>query len=311
MIIFLYGPDSYRSKQKLDEIVQHYKDAKKSGLNLLYMDGGAIDFSDFYDALKVTSMFAEKKLIILKNTFANKKFQEDFGQAVQKLEEMQDVIVVYEPTECDQRLKLFKTLTKACKCQEFVLMDAKHLKLWAQKEFEARGVKVNLDALDLLALYVGNNLWQLGSEVSKLADYKKGGTVRKEDIEMMCRPRIEVDIFKTIDALAQKNKPLALQLIHKHIDSGEAPLYLMSMIAWQFKNLLVVKELAQKGLMYNSIVKKSGLHPFVVKKNYFMCSQFSFDELKNIYRSIFTIDSDIKTGRIEPETALDVLVAKI
>jgi DNA polymerase III delta subunit len=34
-------------------------------------------------------------------------------------------------------------------------------------------------------------------------------------------------------------------------------------------------------------------------------------ELKKIYRKIFQIDSDIKTGKIEPETALDLLLAEI
>jgi DNA polymerase-3 subunit delta len=83
------------------------------------------------------------------------------------------------------------------------------------------------------------------------------------------------------------------------------------MIAYQFRNLLLVKELAERRLMYNSIVKKSGLHPFVVKKSYFNCSKFSFDELKNIYKKIFQIDLDIKTGKIEPETALDLFVTSI
>jgi len=99
--------------------------------------------------------------------------------------------------------------------------------------------------------------------------------------------------------------------LQKHLDGGDNPLYLLSMVAYQFRNLLVVKELAEKGLMYASIVKKSGLHPFVVKKSYFACSQFSFDYLKQLYRKIFQIDADIKTGKIEPETALEIFVATI
>jgi len=85
----------------------------------------------------------------------------------------------------------------------------------------------------------------------------------------------------------------------------------LSMIVYQVRNLLVVKELAEKGLMYASIVKKSGLHPFVVKKTFFQCRAFSLEELKNIYRRIFTIDSQIKTGRVEAETALDLLVVRM
>src|SRR3989344_3647016 len=307
MIIFLYGQDSYRSKQKLDEIVLHYKDSGKSGLNLISLDAKDVSFSDFYDNFKISSMFAEKKLIILKNVFAGRNFQEDFVQEVKNIESLKDVVLVYENEGPDARLKLFKTLLKSCKCQEFAPLAGASLKKWAQEEFSKLNQKINLDALDLLLNYAGNDLWRLSGEISKLSNFKKEGVVKKDDVELLVKPRIELDIFKTIDALAAKNKPAALALLHKHLDGGEVPLYLFSMIAYQFKNLLIIKELAQKGLMYASIVQKSSLHPFVVKKTYYACNQFSFEELKNIYRRIFQVDLDIKTGKVEAETALDLL----
>jgi len=312
MIIFLYGQDSYRSKKKLEEIIDHYKKIHKSGLNLIYIDAAQTDFTDFYNSFKSSSMFAEKKLLVVKNVFSNKKFQEDLLTEIKNINSFKDIVVVYESDAVDERTKTFKTLIKACKSQEFKPLDAKELKVWAREQFEASGQKINLDALDLMISYAGNNLWQLSNEIKKLSDFKRGLTIKKEDVDALVKPNnLQGDIFKTIDALAQKNKKQALLLLQKHLDSGEVPLYLLSMIAWQFKNLLVVKELAQKGMMYNSIVKKSGLHPFVVQKNYFMCNQFTLEELKGIYQKIFTIDLGIKTGNIEEETALHLLVAQI
>ena len=312
MIIFLYGQDSYRSKKKLEEIIDHYKKIHKSGLNLIYIDAAQTDFTDFYNSFKSSSMFAEKKLLVVKNVFSNKKFQEDLLTEIKNINSFKDIVVVYESDAVDERTKTFKTLIKACKSQEFKPLDAKELKVWAREQFEASGQKINLDALDLMISYAGNILWQLSNEIKKLSDFKRGLTIKKEDVDALVKPNnLQGDIFKTIDALAQKNKKQALLLLQKHLDSGEVPLYLLSMIAWQFKNLLVVKELAQKGMMYNSIVKKSGLHPFVVQKNYFMCNQFTLEELKGIYQKIFTIDLGIKTGNIEEEPALHLLVAQI
>ncbi len=311
MILFLHGPDSYRSKEKLNEIVAHYKELKKSSLNLICLDAAAADFSELRATVNTVSMFAETKLVIVKNLFANKKFQEDFLEELKKLQTSKDVIVIYESEASDQRLKLFKTLTKECKCQEFALLDGRELKTWAQQEFASRQATINNDALDLLASYVGNNLWQFSSEIKKLADFKASKTINKQDVAMLVKPNIETDIFATIDALAQKNKIQAIALLHKHLDEGQAPLYLLSMITYQFRNLLTVKQLAEQGMMYASIVKKSGLHPFVVKKTYFQCRQFSFEELKHIYRNIFRVDADIKIGNVEAETALDLLVSKI
>lgn len=311
MIIFLYGEDTYRSKEKLDEIVAHYKQVRKSGLSLMYIDAQEASFLDFYNNFKISSMFAETKLVVVKNVFTNKKFQEDFLDQITLLQELKDVILVYEAQLPDQRLRLFKVLLKNSKSQEFALLTGANLKKWVQHEFSAKGGKINNDALELLLNSVGSDLWRFSNEIQKLSQLKNGATIQKQDVELLVKPNIENDIFKTIDALAEKNKKQALALLHKHLDGDDNPLYLLSMIAYQFKNLLMVKELSEKGMMYASIVKKSGLHPFVVKKSYFLCRQFTFEELKNIYRNIFAIDSDIKVGKIDAETALDLLVSKI
>ena len=96
MIYFIYGEDSYRSKRKLEEIIEGYKKVHKSGLNLIYIDAKEKDFKDFYSNFKITSMFAEKKLIILKNVFDDKKFQEDFLENIKNIEDLKDIVIVYE-----------------------------------------------------------------------------------------------------------------------------------------------------------------------------------------------------------------------
>ena len=311
MIYFIYGEDSYRAKRKLEEIISGYKEIHKSGLSLIYINDSKKDFKDFYSNLKITSMFAEKKLIILKNVFGDAKFQEDFLEDIKNLEEIKDIIVVYEDCSPDQRTKFFKSLQKHAKCQEFNYLQPAALRKWVAQEFEKNRVKINPDALDLMLNFVGSDLWAMTNEINKLSNYRAGAVVKKEDVELLVKPNIENDIFKTIDALVSKDKKLALSLLHKHLDDGEFPLYLLSMISYQFRNLLIIKELQDAGTPYASIAKKSGLHPFVIQKSCYLCNQFSMPKLKKIYQKIFQIDSDIKTGKVEAETALDLLLAEI
>ena len=317
MIIFLYGEDSYRSQKKLEEIIAHYKEAHKSGLNLIKLDIGESknSFEDFYSNLRVNSMFAEKKLIILNNLFQDHPpaggFQEEFLKEIKNLENLKDIIVVFEKDAVDERNKLFKTLKKEARSQEFNLLRGGPLLAWIDKEFENCKAKIDPMAKNAFLNCTGNNLWLAENEIKKLSNYKKGDVVKKEDVELLIRPKIENDIFKTIDALASKNKKQALFLLHKHLDNGDVPLYLLSMIAYQFRNLLIIKELIEKGNQYGNIAKKSGLHPFVVQKNYYLANQFSSDQLKKIYQKIFLIDLNIKTGKVDAETALDLFVSEI
>lgn len=325
MIYFIYGEDSYRSKRKLGEIIDGYKKVHKSGLNLIYVDAKQTSFNDFYSNFKITSMFAEKKLIILENVFGvakastskeekevkDSEFQKELLENIKGLEEIKDIIVIYEDKMPDKRTKLFKSLIKQAKCQESAYLQPAALKSWVVAEFTKNKVRINYDAIDLLISFVKNDLWQMENEINKLSNYRSADCVTKADVELLVKPNIENEIFKTIDALASKDKKQALFLLHKHIEDGDAPLYLLSMVSYQFKNLLIIKELQDAQNSYPMVVKKSGIHPFVAQKSYYLCNQFSSEKLKKIYQKIFQIDLDIKVGKIEPELALDLLISEI
>ena len=313
MIIFLYGEDTYRLRQKLGEIIEEYKKINKSGLSLKHFDCQDFKnaFTDFRNENNQTAMFKEKKLLIVTNIFTNSDLKEKFLKELKYFKDSDDIILIYEEKKVNGRDSLFKFLKKNAKCQSFDLLGGQKLKNWAKKEFEIYGKKVSPEIIDILVVSVGNDLWRLSNEIRKLVSFKKEGAIKKEDIKNLIRAKIETDIFETIDAIAQKNKKMAIDLLHKHLEKGDSPLYLLSMINFQFRNLLIIKELVEKRNTYNAILRKSNLHPFVVKKSYFQSQKFSFEELKKIYRKIFQVDLEIKTGKIEPEVALDMLIAEI
>ena len=151
----------------------------------------------------------------------------------------------------------------------------------------------------------------MANEIKKLVSYKKKGKIEVADIKLLVRPKIETDIFKTIDALAEKKKNLALNLIHNHLEKGDTPLYLLAMINFQFRNLLEVKDLIEKNIPYYQIINQSNLHPFIVKKSFQQAKRFTLPQLKKIYQKIFQVDLNIKTGKLDPQTALDLLIAEI
>ena len=311
MIIFLYGPDTYRSRQKLNEIIEHYKKIHKSGLNLRYFEAGNLNFQDFKNEVETISMFREKKLVVLKDIFSNKDFQEEFLKQGEKFVNSANIILIYEKKEIDKKNSFLKFLKKNSESQEFELLEGQRLKNWVKKEFEKYQAQIDLKVIDELINFVGSNLWQMESEIKKLVNYKNGQKIKREDVELLVRPKIETDIFKTIDAISEKKKSRALTLLHQHLEKGDAPLYLLAMINFQFRNLLEIKDLIEKNLPYYKIINKSKLHPFLVKKSYQQAQRFTLQQLKKIYQKIFETDLNIKTGKMEPETAIDLLITEI
>ncbi|MGB2762364.1 MAG: DNA polymerase III subunit delta [Minisyncoccales bacterium] len=303
MIILIYGPDTYRSRQKLTEIVEHYKKIHQSGLNLKFLDIKEQTFEDFENHFQISSMFQEKKLIILKNAFTNQDFKEKFSKNRKKIKELKDIILFYEEKEIHKNSSLFNLLKKEARCQEFKLLNGLQLKNWIKKEFDGYGTEIEPKALELLIDYVGQDLWRMSNEINKLVNYTRHRTsTAVSDICLLVKPKIETDIFKTIDAIASRDKKTALFLIHKHLDKGDSPLYLFSMIVFQFRNILAVK---------NGLSQITGIHPYVARKSFFQAKKFKLEELKKIYHKLFEADLGIKTGKIEPIIALDLLVAEI
>jgi DNA polymerase-3 subunit delta len=310
MIIFLYGPDTFRSRQKLNEIIERYKKIHKSGLSLKFFDFEKDNFEDFLDVLKSSSMFREKKLLVLKNLFSNRKAENDFFKNLKEISKSKEIILIYEK-EIDEKSPLAKELKKEAKFQKFELLEGIILKNWVKKEFQKYQAKISNEAVEMLINYVGSDLWQMENEIKKLVNFCDKKEIKIKDIKLLVKPKIETDIFKTIDAIAAKNKKRALFLIKEHLQVGDSPTYLLAMINFQFRNLLVIRDLIERGKSLTNILRELDLHPFLIKKIYFLAKKFSLEDLKKIYQKIFEVDLSIKTGKIDPETALDLLITEI
>ena len=310
MLILLFGEDTYRSKSKLKEIVEHYKETHQGGMSFKNFNASEIDYQDFKDQFRQASMFTEKKLAEVRGAFQEKDFRKHFLKDKKQWQKSEDTIVLFEE-KVKKSDALFKFIKKNCEWEQFELLEGKELKDWTTKQFSEYEVEVSKEALSKLIEFVGSDLWRLSNEVEKLANYKKGGQVSPEDVKLLVKPDLETDIFDTIDAFALKNNQKSLSLIQEHLDQGDSPLYILGMINYQLRNLLIVKNLYQQGKPPSAIKKETDLHSYVVKKTLDQSKKFSLQEIKKIYHQLLEVDLNIKTGKVDKKPALKSFVAEI
>jgi len=316
MIKFLYGQDTYRSRQELNRTINRFKEVNNGKIILKRFDDGEIDFQEFKNSLQIKSIFKEKKIIIA-NPFLNSDLEEEIFNFLKKqkdIEKIEDTILFYGEGEVKKKSSLFKFLVKKGVAEEFKLLKGKELRDWVVKRFKDSNVKINSEAVNLLIDFIGSDLWQFSNEIKKLVSYKikeKETEITPGDINLLIRSKTETNIFKTIDAISLEDKKMALGLMHSHLEKGDSPIYLFSMIELQIKNLIVVKDLSDKGMPFPLILSDSNLHPFVARKSYQLSHKFTMERLKKIYWKIFKLEIKIKTGKIEPSVALDLLVTEI
>jgi len=310
MLILLYGEDTFRSRQKLNQIIEQYKTKHKTGLNLIRFTENNLDFGKVKQSAEVVSMFDEKKLIILENILKNKSFSEEFSKYItkSKLKNNQDVIVVVFQ---EGKLASPSYKNKASMFEEFKILKGIELNNWLKKQAVENKINISPAAASKLVAYVGEDLWQINNELNKLASYKAGEIIEEQDVDTLVKAKLDVNIFKTIDALAQRDKRTAFKLLHEHLEQGENEIYLLTMFTYQLRTLIKLKDLMDRGTQYYDLAKKAGLHPFVVKKSSAQLQNFSLDQLKKIYQRLLEIDLGIKRGRWDGPTALDLLIGEI
>ncbi len=143
---------------------------------------------------------------------------------------------------------LVKAAEKYGKILQSSLPKGAALERWISNRAKSIDVKIAPEANALLANFIGNNLRLLANELDKLATYVgKGATINVDDVRQLSAQVQEARVFDLTDALAQRNRKQALNILHDLLADGEPPLKLISTITFQVRSLLLVKELAQKG----------------------------------------------------------------
>ncbi len=327
MIIFLHGPDTYRSRQKIKELKEKFiKEIDKSALNIQILDGQKLEASEFENAVFTSPFLAKKRLIIIENLISKNKGQKIQKEILETLNKnnLNDVIIIFWEGEISQdksRSKiskkrtnlLFNRLSQEKYAQEFSLLDMSSSTCFAEQKIKSQGKKITPQALRLLVDLVGNDLWQMSSEIDKLAAISKDNPISEENVKSLVKTKLDENIFNLTDALGQKNKKLALKLISDQLKSGTTPAELLSKAIWQFKNLLIIKEFSEKngyGYSPTSINYQLNIHPFVIKKTMAQIKNHQLADLKKIYASLLEIDYKLKTSQIEPEVLFDLLIIK-
>ncbi len=315
MIIFLYGKDNYRLREKMDEIVAQYKKKHRSGLNIVFF-GEKSSFGELYDEVRQVSMFDEKRLLVVPNAASNEKLKKEIITNVESLVGTDNIILLFEEGEVKKNDKLLTFFSgkaeeapKEVICQEFKPLTEKKLLSWIEKKFKKSGVEVEKEAIHLLSRAGGEDLWRIKNEIDKLSLYKK--KIKKEDVESLVNIGVETNIFKTIDALAQKDQKGAALYLYDHLRKGDNPHYIFAMIAYQFRNLLTVGDLLRQDLSYEETRKRSKLHPYVFRKTYRQAKLFSYERLVDLYERLFEIDLKTKTGQIDPVLALHMFLFEL
>ena len=231
----------------------------------------------------------------------------------------------------DKRKKTYKELVRLerfglAEIKEFFVPSDFKFEGWLKERIENFGSSIKKDALNVLAISLGKglaqkdrsgkmnqvyNLWEASNEIEKLVNYCNGREILKENIDLLVKSKVDMNIFNLIDSISSKNKNKAILLLNKQLEEGLNENYILTMFVYQFRNLIKIKSLLDQGLTSQQIVSQTKMHPYVVQKSVQQCQKFNTQTLKNIYKKLFDADLAMKTGKIDARMVLDLIVVSV
>lgn len=312
MILFLYGPNTYFLKEKVNELKDKYKQKSGNDFSLLEKDlKEGYKFSDLEYELLTIPFFASTRFVVLKNIFELKKEEaEKFLSLCEKKPETTILCLVHEG-EPDKRLKFFQNLIKntSVKSQYFAHLTIAEIERFIREKLADSNAKIQPRAATLLAQNFEQDLWGLSNEIQKLISAKI--EITEEYVRANIHLNEKSDIFNLVNYIALSKVQEAVRETRNLILKGDHPLMILSILNYQVRTLALIKSNYEKSPNPTLIAKMSGLSPFQVSKNLNYAKTFSWIKLKNIYRKLCVFDEQAKTGKIEPESAMMQLVIEL
>lgn len=303
MNLFLFhGSDNYQTLKKI-KFWQEQFIAKHGEEGIEVIDHKEFNLANFITNLSSLPFLSEKRLIIVKNLLTNSK-KEDFKELLAGIKDIPDfsILVFYEDTKIEKANAIHKYIAKAGKVEEFNILSPELASKYIIDQGQKIGLTLKFEHAHYLSQHIRTDQWTINNELQKLHSYLAGAPITKETIDLLIPLNITSSVFKLTDAIAIKNTKRSLEIFEILKESGEDLIKIFFIIVRQFRILLQVKDLQEKGVSAKEVTSKLKEHPYVVQKSYDQCKNFPMPKLKTIYEKFLDIDRKTKTGVIKFST---------
>lgn len=321
-LYLFHGSETLLMNDVLSRITKRVLAQSFISLNFIKIDGSDVTYDALINACETLPFMDEKKIVSINDCifFKGKKSKKDDAGEDRQFDSLCDYISRIPDTtiliflvygELDKRKKLFNQVKKYGDIVEFGPLKGEELIKWIIKEFGKLDKTIAKKEAVYFADRVIGSLNDTLNEINKLCSYiGKRNTIQKSDIDAVVPKTLEMNIFQLVDAVSANNPDQALLILNELLlDSEPVPL-ILSMIIRQFRLLLSIKLLNQKGYSNTEAAEKLGLKPFVFSNLQKVSSSFTEAKLQERLMRCLETDGAIKKGKMEQRIAIESLMVE-
>ena len=269
---------------------------------------------EIIDDASTISLFSTNKLIIVDNASifnrVQNKINDNTDILIDYLKNKYDTIIVF--IDNNEKIDSVKKVVKAIKNNGVIKEFNKEKNINSTVKNMFDDYKIDSNVVQLLINKIGNNLEIIYQEVEKLKIYRLDSKIiSSKDVEDLTVENIDIDIFKFIDDIINKNKRSAIKTYKELLKLNEEPIKIIALLASKFRLMYQASMLAKKGYTEESISEILKIHRYPVHLAIIAGYKYNPKMLLKYLNILSTLDIDIKTGEKDKELALELFILSL
>ncbi len=311
-VYLLVGTEEYGKKKFLDLLCSTVVDPSMAEFNYDQLQASEIKAVAVLDKAGMLPMMADRRLIIVEG--CDKWLKNDLTVLTKYLESVNDkTCLVLQFEAADNRKKLFKMQSREIRRLDFVRPKRWELAEYIGELVVDMKLRLNNDAVNLVAEMVGDDLTKVYQELEKLSLYKLGSNeITTEDVNLLMGRTRHVTRWELNEFIGRRDLGATLIKMHDILDSGEEPISLLSTVNGYIRQLFVAKALATRGVRDRGQVGQVlGVPPKIAQDIMNSQKSYSDPELRQAFALLKETDIRLKSYAMNRRLLLDHLVASI
>jgi len=257
------------------------------------LDGTTLELKNIPDLLMGGTLFAEKRLVIIKDLSQNSAVWEKLPEWLDRLSD--DIELILIDAKPDKRTTIYKEVKKRVDIRDFPSWgerDQLPAEMWLVKHAKTLDINLDKKLAHHIVMRVGLDQWQLANALEKLSLLD---AITPEAINNTIEPNPSENVFQLFE-LALEGRREELHDMIRTLELIEDPYKLFALLSSQAFQLAAVAN-AGAG---DTPTKDFGIHPFVASKMERHAKRRGPRGAARVLQSFAQTDADMKLSKADP-----------
>jgi DNA polymerase-3 subunit delta len=309
MVLLLHGEERFLVDERSRSTLEVWRRDLVSDFGLDTIEGTGLAAPRLQDAVLQAPFLDPYRVVFVRMVPANRA--DGLAPAVQEIPPTTRLIITVAG-----RLGSTSKLAKAMAAAGGAVEELTHLKGRALSEWAAKRAQEKHGLTAAIAAQVVRvsppDLSVIDSELNKLAAYKAtGAKLTPEVISELIAGGREDEIFRLTDNLLPRPTPQAMHIARNLTRSGLQPTSVAYRMARHYALVLEVKARQDRGESLQQVQDEVPEHRFVVQKAFDAAQQANSERLERALQQIRDYEWEVKSGQVDADLGLDVLLTRL